>query len=115
VILPADYLGRYDLVHVKPSDLKPGSIQDEDAHEEPLLAMIDNQNVQYADGQQTISTQKVFSAESNYAMTEAAKKRQMARVKGYEGDPCPECQSFTLVRNGSCLKCDSCGTTTGCS
>jgi ribonucleoside-diphosphate reductase alpha chain len=38
-----------------------------------------------------------------------------ARVKGYEGDPCPVCGSFTLVRNGACMKCDSCGATTGCS
>jgi len=42
-------------------------------------------------------------------------EREQARMKGYEGDPCPECSSFTLVRNGSCLKCDSCGATTGCS
>ncbi len=39
----------------------------------------------------------------------------VARLKGYEGDPCPECANFTLVRNGVCLKCDSCGATTGCS
>jgi ribonucleoside-diphosphate reductase alpha chain len=39
----------------------------------------------------------------------------MARLKGYEGDPCPECQNMTLVRNGTCLKCDTCGATTGCS
>ncbi len=38
-----------------------------------------------------------------------------ARLKGYEGDACPECANFTLVRNGVCLKCDSCGATTGCS
>ncbi|MDR0441981.1 MAG: vitamin B12-dependent ribonucleotide reductase [Treponema sp.] len=38
-----------------------------------------------------------------------------ARIKGYEGDPCPSCGSFTLVRNGTCMKCDSCGGTTGCS
>ncbi|MGZ0247427.1 MAG: hypothetical protein ACKVH1_15960, partial [Alphaproteobacteria bacterium] len=38
-----------------------------------------------------------------------------ARLKGYEGDPCPECANFTMVRNGVCLKCDSCGSTTGCS
>jgi ribonucleoside-diphosphate reductase alpha chain len=41
--------------------------------------------------------------------------RAEARAKGYEGDPCPECGALTLVRNGSCLKCNSCGTTTGCS
>ncbi|MDR0623966.1 MAG: hypothetical protein LBG10_05995, partial [Treponema sp.] len=38
-----------------------------------------------------------------------------ARLKGYEGDPCPACGSFTLVRNGTCMKCDTCGGTTGCS
>jgi ribonucleoside-diphosphate reductase alpha chain len=40
---------------------------------------------------------------------------QQARYMGYEGDPCPECGALTLVRNGTCLKCDSCGGTTGCS
>ncbi len=48
---------------------------------------------------------------------EAARARevQLARIKGYEGDACPSCQSFTMVRNGSCLKCESCGATSGCS
>ncbi|MCB9544318.1 MAG: vitamin B12-dependent ribonucleotide reductase [Myxococcales bacterium] len=41
--------------------------------------------------------------------------RQAARQQGYEGDACPECGAFTMVRNGSCLKCVSCGGTTGCS
>jgi ribonucleoside-diphosphate reductase alpha chain len=40
---------------------------------------------------------------------------RVARLKGYEGDACRECGQFTLVRNGTCLKCNSCGTTTGCS
>ncbi|MCL2809567.1 MAG: vitamin B12-dependent ribonucleotide reductase, partial [Treponema sp.] len=38
-----------------------------------------------------------------------------ARIKGYEGDPCTSCGSFTLLRNGTCMKCDTCGGTTGCS
>ncbi|MBC8071629.1 MAG: vitamin B12-dependent ribonucleotide reductase [Deltaproteobacteria bacterium] len=38
-----------------------------------------------------------------------------ARLQGYEGDACPNCQSFTMVRNGSCLKCNTCGSTSGCS
>jgi len=38
-----------------------------------------------------------------------------ARLKGYEGDSCTECGNFTLVRNGTCLKCDTCGQTSGCS
>ena len=40
---------------------------------------------------------------------------QQARMQGYEGEACPECQNFTLVRNGTCLKCNTCGGTTGCS
>jgi ribonucleoside-diphosphate reductase alpha chain len=42
-------------------------------------------------------------------------KIAQARIKGYEGDPCPSCGSFTLIRNGTCMKCDTCGGTTGCS
>ena len=38
-----------------------------------------------------------------------------ARTLGFEGDPCPSCQQFQLVRNGTCLKCNGCGATTGCS
>ncbi|HJP83748.1 MAG TPA: vitamin B12-dependent ribonucleotide reductase [Fimbriimonadaceae bacterium] len=40
---------------------------------------------------------------------------RIARLKGYEGDPCTNCGSFTMVRNGVCLKCDTCGETSGCS
>jgi ribonucleoside-diphosphate reductase alpha chain len=44
-----------------------------------------------------------------------AAQAELARLKGYVGDPCTSCGNFTLVRNGTCLKCDTCGTTTGCS
>ncbi len=44
-----------------------------------------------------------------------ADKAALARLKGYSGDACGECGNFTLVRNGTCLKCDTCGNTTGCS
>jgi ribonucleoside-diphosphate reductase alpha chain len=46
---------------------------------------------------------------------QAAEKRAEARARGYEGEACTECGNFTLVRNGTCLKCDTCGGTTGCS
>jgi ribonucleoside-diphosphate reductase alpha chain len=38
-----------------------------------------------------------------------------AKMKGFEGDPCDECGNFTLVRNGTCMKCHTCGSTSGCS
>jgi len=41
--------------------------------------------------------------------------RLEARMKGYEGESCGECGNFTMVRNGTCLKCDTCGSTSGCS
>ncbi len=40
---------------------------------------------------------------------------KVARLKGYEGDPCSECGQLTLVRSGACAKCDTCGATSGCS
>jgi ribonucleoside-diphosphate reductase alpha chain len=49
------------------------------------------------------------------AKAHAAEKRAEAKAKGYEGEACGECGNFTLVRNGTCLKCDTCGGTTGCS
>jgi ribonucleoside-diphosphate reductase alpha chain len=45
----------------------------------------------------------------------AAEQVRLARMMGYEGDPCAECGQFTLVRNGTCLKCMTCGATSGCS
>ena len=47
--------------------------------------------------------------------TTAADRRAEARMKGYEGENCSECGNFTMVRNGTCLKCDTCGSTSGCS
>ena len=45
----------------------------------------------------------------------ASERRAEAKARGYEGEACGECQNFTLVRNGTCMKCDTCGSTTGCS
>ena len=42
-------------------------------------------------------------------------KVREAKMRGYEGDPCGECGNFTLVRNGTCMKCHTCGSTSGCS
>ncbi|MQT14170.1 vitamin B12-dependent ribonucleotide reductase [Segnochrobactrum spirostomi] len=49
------------------------------------------------------------------ARTDAAERAALARLKGYEGESCSECGNFTMVRNGTCLKCDTCGSTSGCS
>jgi ribonucleoside-diphosphate reductase alpha chain len=54
---------------------------------------------------------KARIAKDNLVLDRAAE----ARVKGYEGESCRECGNFTLLRNGTCLKCDTCGGTSGCS
>jgi len=53
--------------------------------------------------------------EESYPQESEVIKIVQARIKGYEGDPCSSCGSFTLVRNGTCMKCDTCGSTSGCS
>ncbi len=42
-------------------------------------------------------------------------ERVKAKMQGYEGDPCGDCGNYTLVRNGTCMKCNTCGATSGCS
>ncbi|MBM3613222.1 MAG: vitamin B12-dependent ribonucleotide reductase, partial [Alphaproteobacteria bacterium] len=49
------------------------------------------------------------------AIEPAIDARARARMQGYEGDSCGECGNFTLVRNGTCMKCNTCGATSGCS
>ncbi|MBU0475650.1 MAG: vitamin B12-dependent ribonucleotide reductase [Bacteroidetes bacterium] len=48
-------------------------------------------------------------------LSSATRDRMKAKQQGYTGDICPECGSMTMVRNGTCLKCNTCGATTGCS
>ena len=49
------------------------------------------------------------------AISTSLSMRDKAKMQGYEGDPCGECGNYTLVRNGTCMKCNTCGGTSGCS
>jgi ribonucleoside-diphosphate reductase alpha chain len=89
--LALSYLKRVDLVQVKPDDLIATTMQAEKKDES------------VANG----APERTENSGQNQA--------HAARRIGYEGDPCPECGHFTLVRNGTCLKCETCGSTTGCS
>jgi hypothetical protein len=65
-------------------------------------------------GAQVASLEAVLS--SKQAVREAhARRVAEARMKGFEGDSCGACGNFTLVRNGTCMKCNTCGSTSGCS
>ena len=58
---------------------------------------------------------KPIAASAGAKSSPASSGPSKARFKGYTGDACPECGHFTLIRNGTCQKCDTCGATTGCS
>jgi ribonucleoside-diphosphate reductase alpha chain len=53
--------------------------------------------------------------EASEAKKVAADRRAKSLLQGYTGNSCSECQNFTMVRNGTCEKCDTCGSTSGCS
>ena len=138
------YLGRDDLAQVKPEDLladsmhaEPEYVEEEVIEDARLAAGASwtstevhdsvgfsrgntpapelNQPALSLGGGATapVSVGTVSSTGGNIGRS--ADAISMARAQGYEGDPCPECGSMTLVRNGTCLKCMTCGGTTGCS
>jgi len=73
------------------------------------------------DGATALKADTVMYARRTVTRSEVSVKsrdanlRAEARIRGYEGEACRECGNFTLVRNGTCLKCDTCGGTSGCS
>ncbi|WP_299612307.1 vitamin B12-dependent ribonucleotide reductase [uncultured Tateyamaria sp.] len=60
-------------------------------------------------GAASVSTTTVTAA------TTTMDARTKAKMQGYEGEACGECGNYTLVRNGTCMKCNTCGGTSGCS
>ncbi|HRZ66389.1 MAG TPA: vitamin B12-dependent ribonucleotide reductase, partial [Spirochaetia bacterium] len=109
------YLGRHDLGQVKPEDLVSTSTQARGG-ENGRAGHKTAATVEGASPARFAPRKPAPAAQP--AATELAAARSSsreARLKGYEGDPCPVCGHLTLVRNGTCLKCETCGSTTGCS
>ena len=99
------YLNRDDLAHVTEEDLDKTSISKPGITEEG----ISRTQGEKRDLQMTL--------EAAVAPLEdlEARVRQAARERGFTGDICTECGSSQMTRNGTCLRCNSCGATTGCS
>jgi ribonucleoside-diphosphate reductase alpha chain len=74
-------------------------------------------SIGHVDGNTAMAITPDAEIESSVASVErpASALRVEAQIKGYEGEACGECGNFTLVRNGTCMKCDTCGSTSGCS
>ncbi len=123
--LAVTYLGRTDLSHVDKDEitfktprgivkkLSEPEFESEEIISERLVEL-DKGNPEkynYSPGTTATAT-KEKTQTSGYSITSKVKQ---AIENGYTGDICPECQSITMVRNGTCLKCMTCGATTGCS
>jgi ribonucleoside-diphosphate reductase alpha chain len=132
--LAVTYLDRYDLAQVKEEDLRMDSMKKDDMDpecfdEEADLNALAKSSVLtehlpirrnggtgngHSHGNGHSVARQVEIMRETLTLTEVQNAKD-AKVKGYEGDPCPECKQFTMVRNGTCLKCVSCGSTSGCS
>jgi ribonucleoside-diphosphate reductase alpha chain len=127
--LAVTYMGRNDLAHIEPEEVKskasPGIVKKLDEIEPEFVdeevvseRVVDfdkngtensyNYNLETGD----VESQQHLVANERATMNKKIKK---ARQRGYTGDICPECHSMTMTRNGTCLKCITCGATTGCS
>ena len=117
--LAITYLGRTDLSHVAEEDLR-GDALGTKIGQGPVsqrgLPRPQAPAEQPATPPVTARAATAVSGGSGgLAQAKVLSASEMARLKGYEGDPCGDCGQFTMVRNGTCLKCITCGTTTGCS
>jgi len=127
--LAISYLDRGDLAHVQPGDLMPDTVGKGEAESNLMRRAASNGFVRnkltVLDGGAGRTTAFAGFSETDIdgpfalsPMPEAdhrLERIRTARMKGYEGDSCDECGNFTLIRNGTCLKCDTCGATSGCS
>ncbi|NBR33880.1 MAG: vitamin B12-dependent ribonucleotide reductase [Rhodobacteraceae bacterium] len=141
--LAVSYLDRTDLAHVKPQgasfdDLGRGEeerlsnvaeVTEGSAHKslEMLRSISSTGYLRKRLPQELIDLQTsslafgaadVALVQSSVAVAEAiapVDERTKAKMQGYEGDPCGDCGNYTLVRNGTCMKCNTCGATSGCS
>jgi ribonucleoside-diphosphate reductase alpha chain len=133
--LAISYLGRTDLAHVTPEDMGHDALgkgEHEGKASESASSIVSKgllrsktDRLMLVRGGATALRESVTEEEEPLSqlgwtaptrhVESVAEKRAEARMKGYVGEACPECANFTLVRNGTCLKCETCGATTGCS
>jgi len=121
--LAINYLGRHDLAQVQEDDLRSSSLGANPPTPEFTDEVEQKAGSRTRDAPASTTSTRFVSgdigmdqgATSTATEQEVLSDQDLARAKGYTGDPCPECGSLTMIRNGTCLRCDSCGATTGCS
>jgi len=127
--LAINYLGRHELAHVSEEDLRHDAmhnhqVEPEYTEEEEVSVArgmewrsaleVDDLPIPPSAGPRVVVRRKQPGPDGVVRDVRIAAVVQ-AKALGYEGDACQECGAMTMVRNGSCLKCVSCGSTSGCS
>ncbi len=141
--LAVSYLGRYELAHVQPSmemDAMGPTVQEDYVSEEtgeiryvparvqeklhPTSTHLHPGHERIDEDQRHVAVEErrherrdpsPATAAAGVATVPRSEQVTAARAKGYTGNACVECGQLTMVRNGSCEKCDNCGATSGCS
>ncbi len=118
--LAVTYLSREDLAHVSEEAASKTSsdhlriVEPEFEGEEVIserMIILDKESTPVSD----VKPAALSPRTSDPKAVVMQREREKAKERGYTGDICPECGSMTMVRNGTCLKCNTCGSTTGCS
>ena len=106
--LAVTYLERDDLAHVPTEEIMTRKLRpsEEDELAEEVAKRIQTKKKESVKDAVAARQQEEDEMVSDY---------DQAKQLGYTGDSCPECGSMTMVRNGTCLKCITCGSTSGCS
>ena len=129
--LAITYLGRHDLSQVTPEDLRSDTIgrpeneiPEFDSEEEGEIETLNPDEISVSaprsdrvelDYSEDLKKEDPIDIIASSTQSTQGTAIQEARAKGYEGEACADCGQFTLVRNGTCLKCITCGATSGCS
>ena len=133
--LAISYLDRTDLAHVQPAGRSFDELGEGERNVAPVSESVAHRSIEVLKQisstgylrkrlpEQLAALNGVAEAAGAYDPATSAtalatgtiSARDKARIQGYEGDPCGECGNYTLVRNGTCMKCNTCGGTSGCS
>ena len=105
--LAIEYAGRDDLAHVAAEDFDQFSISKPEITDHGVMRTEGEKREIQMTLDATVAPLQEKDSE--------VRARQAARERGFTGDICDDCGSSQMVRNGTCLKCNACGSTTGCS
>lgn len=116
--LAINHLDRDDLAHVTEEDLDTTSISRPESTPDGVSRTMGSQrNIQTTlDSVMNIpEPQELEEPTINSELSAEENAMRSARALGFTGDICTNCGGSQMVRNGTCLKCNECGETTGCS